>query len=128
MAIKGLGSLEPGSPADLVMVHTRSIERSVFEHGHDIAASVIQWVRQSDIDQVLVGGRIMVRGGRYVFRDREELERKAYESQRQWMLTPAAKLIRARIREQYGSQDIGGQPFYRLHSSINETTDRSGRL
>src|SRR5262249_20174633 len=127
LGIKGLGSLEPGCPADLIMVHTRSIERSVFEHNHDIAASVIQWVRQSDIDQVLVGGRIVVRGGRYVFRDREELKRKAYESQRQWKLTPATKLIRSQIRERYASQDFGGQPYYRLNSSINEATDRSGR-
>ena len=103
------------------MAHTRSIERSVFEHGHDIAASVIQWVRQADIDQVLVGGRIMVRGGRYVFRDREELERKAYESQRQWMLTPANKMISARIRERYAPQDIGGQPYYHLNSTMNRT-------
>jgi 5-methylthioadenosine/S-adenosylhomocysteine deaminase len=127
LGIKGLGALEPGSPADLIMVHTRSIERSVFEHGHDIAASVVQWVRQSDIDQVLVGGRIVVRGGRYVFRDREELERKAYESQRQWMLTPATKLIRSQIRERYASRDFGGQPYYRLNSSTSGTMDRSGR-
>jgi cytosine/adenosine deaminase-related metal-dependent hydrolase len=127
LGIKGLGLLEPGSPADIVMVHTRSIERSVFEHGHDIAASVVQWVRQPDIDLVLVGGRIVVRDGRYVFRDREELERKAYESQRQWMLTPATKLIRAQIRERYASRDFGGQPYYQLNSSINETSDRSRR-
>jgi len=120
LGIKGLGSLEPGNPADLVMVLTRSLERSVFEHGHDIAASVIHWVRQSDIDQVLVGGRVMVRGGRYIFRDREELERKAYESQRQWMPTLATQLIRSQLSARYASQDIGGQPYYRLNSSINE--------
>lgn len=119
LGIEGLGSLEAGSPADLVMVHNRSFDRAVFEYGHDIAASVIQWVRQSDIDQVLVGGRIMVRGGRYVFRDREELERKAYEGQRQWMLTPATRLIRSQIGERYASQDFGGQPFYRLNSRVD---------
>jgi 5-methylthioadenosine/S-adenosylhomocysteine deaminase len=127
LGIEGLGSLELGSPADLVMVHTRSIERPVFEHGHDIAASVIQWVRQSDIDQVLVGGRTMVRGGRYIFRDREELERKAYESEQQWMLTPATRLIRSEISKRYASEDIGGEPYYRLNSQTEETTNGRGR-
>jgi hypothetical protein len=88
----------------------------VFEHGHDIAASVIHWVRQSDIDQVLVGGQVMVRDGRYVFSDREELERKAHEGQRQWRLTPAIRLLRSRIGARYASQDFGGQPFYRLNA------------
>lgn len=119
LGIEGLGSLEPGSPADLVMIHNRSFDRAVFEHGHDIAASVIHWVRQSDIDQVLVGGKVMVRDGRYVVRDREELERKAYEGQRQWMLTPATRLLRSQIADRYASQDFGGQPFYRLNSQTD---------
>jgi cytosine/adenosine deaminase-related metal-dependent hydrolase len=119
LGIEGLGSLEPGSPADIVMAHNRSLDRAVFEHGHDIAASVMHWVRQSDIDQVLVGGQIMVRNGRYVFRDREELERKAHEGHRQWMLTPAIRLLRSRIGERYASQDFGGQPFYRLNAQAD---------
>jgi cytosine/adenosine deaminase-related metal-dependent hydrolase len=118
LGIKDLGSLEPGSPADLVLFHVRSIERSLFEHGHDTAASLIQWARQSDIDQVLVGGQILVRDGRYIFRDREELERKAYERQRQWMLTPAIRSVRSKIGERYASQDFGGAPYYRLHSRM----------
>jgi 5-methylthioadenosine/S-adenosylhomocysteine deaminase len=127
LGIEGLGSLEPGNPADLVMVQTRSIDRPVFEHGHDIAASVIQWVRQSEIDQVLVGGRTMVRGGRYIFRDREELERKAYESQQQWTLTPATRLIRSEIGKRYAREDIEGEPYYRLNSRTAETSNRSAR-
>ena len=119
LGIEGLGSLEPGSPADLVMVHNRSFDRAVFEDGHEIAASVMHWVRQSDIDQVLVGGKIMVRDGRYILRDREELERKAYEGQRQWMLTPATRLLRSQIVERYASQDFGGQPFHRLNSQTD---------
>jgi hypothetical protein len=118
---------EPGNPADLVMVQTRSIERPVFEYCHDVAASVIQWVRQSDIDQVLVGGCTMVRGGRYIFRDREELERKAHESQQQWMLTPATRLIRSEIGRRYASEDIGGEPYYRLNSRTAPTSNRSAR-
>jgi cytosine/adenosine deaminase-related metal-dependent hydrolase len=116
LGIERLGTLEPDSPADLVMAHNRSFDRAVFEHGHDIAASVMHWVRQSDIDQVLVGGQVMVRDGRYVFRDREELERKAHESHRQWMLTRATRLLRAQIVERYTVQDFGGQPFYRLNA------------
>ncbi len=116
LGIEGLGALEPGSPADLVMVHNRSFDRAVFEDGHDIAASVMHWVRQSDIDQVLVGGRVVVRDGRYVLRDRTELERKAYEGLRQWKLTPATRLIRSQIGERYASQSFGGEPFYRLNA------------
>ena len=119
LGIEGLGSLEPGSPADLVMAHNRSFDRAVFDHGHDIAASVMHWVRQSDIDQVLVGGQIMVRDGRYIFRDREELERKAHEGHRQWMLTPATRLLRSQIVERHASQDFGGQPFYRLNAQTD---------
>jgi len=126
LGIQGLGSLEPGNPADLVMVQTRSIERPVFEHGHDIAASVIQWVRQADVDQVLVGGRTMVRGGRYIFRDREELERKAYESQQQWMLTPATRVIRSEISKRAAPEDIGGEPYYQLNSQTL-ASNRSAR-
>src|SRR5262249_20765074 len=51
LGIDGLGMLEPGSPADLVMLHTSVLERAVFQHGQDLAKSVVQWVRQSDIDQ-----------------------------------------------------------------------------
>ncbi len=126
LGIEGLGLLEPGSPADLVMLHSRSIERPVFEHGIDLAASVVQWVRQSDIDQVVVGGRTMVRGGRYVFRDRNEVERKAREGQQQWALTPATRLIRSEIGKRHASEDIGGQPYYRLNSQT-ATSNRSGR-
>jgi len=122
LGMQGLGSLDPGSPADLVLVHIGSIERSLFEHGHDVAASVVQWIRQSDIDQVLVGGQVLVRNGRYVFRDRDELERKAYEGQRQWALTPAARFIRSEIAGRYASQEIGGEPYYPLHSRTAETT------
>jgi 5-methylthioadenosine/S-adenosylhomocysteine deaminase len=116
LGLKGLGSLEPGGPADMALVHVRAIERSVFEHGHDVAASVVQWVRQSDIDQVLVGGRVTVSGGRYVFQDRDELERKAYEAQRQWPLTPAVRSVRSKIAARHASQVFGGAPYYRLHS------------
>ena len=123
LGIDGLGMLEPGSPADLVMLRTGVLERPVFQHGQDLAKSVVQWVRQSDIDQVLVGGRVMVRGGRYIFRDREEVERKAYEGHQQWVLTPATKLIRSQIGESLASQDIGGEPFYRLNSITTTSTE-----
>lgn len=119
LGIEGLGALEPGSPADLVMVRNRSVDRAVLESGHDIAASVIQWVRQSDIDRVLVGGQVMVRDGRYVFRDRDEVERKAYEAHQQWRLTPATRLLRSQIGERYASQEVGGSPFYQLNARLD---------
>ena len=72
--------------------------------------------RQRDIEQVMVGGRVLVRGGRYVGGDRDEIERKAYESTRQWALTPGVNLIRGKIVEHYSRQEVAGEPYYRFHS------------
>jgi 5-methylthioadenosine/S-adenosylhomocysteine deaminase len=117
LGIKGLGSLELGCPADLVMLHTRSIDRAVFDLGHDVAASVLHWLRQHDIDQVLVGGQILVRDGRYIFRDRDEVERKAVEASQQWAMTPAIQLLRSQVQKRYASQDLSGQPYYWLNAT-----------
>ena len=111
-----LGRLEAGSHADLIMARIRPIDGMVFEHDRDVAAGVLQWVRQSHIDQVMVGGEIVVRGGRYTLRDRDDIERRAYESGRPWALTPAVRLIRSKIVERYADRAIAGEPYYRWHS------------
>jgi len=116
LGIQGLGRLEAGSPADLVIARLRPVETPVLEHGQDLAASVVQWLRQSDIEQVMVGGRVLVRNGRYVGGDRDEIERRAYESARQWTLTPGVNLIRRKIVERYSRQAVAGAPYYRFHS------------
>jgi 5-methylthioadenosine/S-adenosylhomocysteine deaminase len=112
----GLGRLEPGSPADLLMARLGRIERAVLEDGHDLAACVVQWLRQRDIDQVIVGGRLLVRSGRYVAGDRTEIEKRAAESTQQWTLTPGVTFIRRQIVERFSRQEVAGEPYYRFHS------------
>lgn len=116
LGMEGLGRLEAGSPADLVMARLRSIQKPVLEHGHPPAGGVVQWLRQSDIDQVAVGGRVLVRGGRYIGADRDQIERKAYESAQQWVLTPGVKLIRSKIVELYSGYEVTGEPYYRFNA------------
>ena len=112
----GLGRLEAGCPADLVMARLDRIEKAVLEDGHDLAACVVQWLRQRDIDQVMVGGRVLVRNGCYVAGDRTEIEQRATESTRQWALTPGVNFIRRQIVERFSRQEVSGQPYYRFHS------------
>jgi cytosine/adenosine deaminase-related metal-dependent hydrolase len=116
LGIEGLGRLEAGSPADLVMARLGRLEKPVLDHGQDLPACVVQWLRQRDIDQVMIGGRVLVRSGRYVGGDRDEIERKAYESTRQWALTPGVNLIRGKIVEHFSGQEVAGEPYYRFHS------------
>jgi hypothetical protein len=92
------------------------VETSVLRQGQDLAASVVQWVRQAEIEEVMVGGRVLVRDGRYVGGDRDEIERKAYESTRQWTLTPGVNLVRQKIVERYSGQNVAGEPYYHFHS------------
>jgi 5-methylthioadenosine/S-adenosylhomocysteine deaminase len=116
LGIHGLGRLEAGSPADLVMAKVGPIEKPVLEQGQDVAASVVQWLRQRDIDHVMVAGRVLVRGGRYVGGDRDEIERRAGASARRWVLTPGATVIRTKIIERYSREEVACEPYYRFHS------------
>src|SRR2546426_1768143 len=116
LGIQGLGRLEAGSPADVIMARVGPIQTPVLEHGQDLATSVVQWLRQGDIEQVIVGGRVLVRAGRYVGGDRDEIERRAYESTRQWILTPGVHFIREKIVESYSNQEVAGEPYYRVNS------------
>lgn len=116
LGIPGLGRLEKGSPADLILTRLAPVETSVLRHGQDLAASVVQWVRQTDIEEVMVGGRVLVRDGRYVGGNREEIERNAYESTHQWTLTPGVNLVRRKIVERYSAEHVTVEPYYRFHS------------
>lgn len=116
LGVAGLGRLEVGCPADLVMARFDRIEKAVLEDGHDPAAAVVQWLRQRDIDLVIVGGRVLVQNGCYVGGDRTEIEKRATESTRQWVLTPGVNFIRRQIVERFSRQEVAGEPYYRFHS------------
>lgn len=116
LGMRGLGRLEEGCPADVVMARCGAIDTPEPGKTHDLAANVVQWLRQCDIEEVVVGGRVLVRHGRYVGRDREDIERRARESARRWDLTPAVTLLRTTLADRYAEVEVPCVPYYRLHS------------
>ena len=82
-----LGSLEPGKKADMVLVETDSV--NMFPC-YDPYSALVYSANASNVELVMVGGKVLVRGKRLVYADlkqiRKELEegigsfRKAAES------------------------------------------------
>ncbi|MFG2005746.1 amidohydrolase family protein [Spirillospora sp. NPDC048911] len=60
------GSLRPGKQADLIMLRTDTLGMA---SAHDPIAAVVLCADTSSVDTVLVGGRIVKRGGRLVHHD-----------------------------------------------------------
>jgi cytosine/adenosine deaminase-related metal-dependent hydrolase len=58
-----IGSLVPGKRADLIMVDTRAVNLGVFT---DPAHLLVEAAQPSNVDTVMVDGRILKRGGRLV--------------------------------------------------------------
>jgi len=56
-----VGSLVPGKRADLIMVNTRDVNLAVFS---DPAHMIVEAAQPSNVDTVMVDGRILKRGGR----------------------------------------------------------------
>ena len=56
-----IGSLAPGKRADLIMVNTRDINLAVFS---EPAHMIVEAAQPSNVDTVMVDGRILKRGGR----------------------------------------------------------------
>jgi 5-methylthioadenosine/S-adenosylhomocysteine deaminase len=81
LGVSKLGRLEAGSPADLVLARLDGIARWI-DGSESVAAAVIQWLRRDAVDMVVVGGNVVVRAGRYIHRDRDEIERAAHEGVR----------------------------------------------
>jgi cytosine/adenosine deaminase-related metal-dependent hydrolase len=110
-----LGRLEPGAPADLVLAQLDAVARAI-EGANDVAPAVVQWLRPSAVDVVMVAGRVVVRGGRYGLHDREEIERRAYEHMKRWTPSPPVRLLKQAVTDLYRAWPGGGDPYYRLHS------------
>jgi 5-methylthioadenosine/S-adenosylhomocysteine deaminase len=110
-----LGRLEVGSPADLVLARLDSVARSV-DGPETVAAAVVQWLRPGAIDTVMVGGTVVVRGGRYTRRDRDEIERAAHDTVRRWSPGPAVRTLKEAVADLYRAWPGAVDPYYRLQS------------
>jgi len=83
LGIAGYGRLEEGAPADLVLLDPRT---PAMTPEHDVFANVLYSLGERNIHTVIVDGRVLVREGRLLHLDLEELRRRAGEI--------AARLVR----------------------------------
>ena len=74
LGLPGYGRLEEGSLADLVLVDPRTPSMTP---EHDVFANILYSVGQRNIHTVLVDGKVLVREGRILHMDMEELRRRA---------------------------------------------------
>lgn len=74
------GALRPGMRADLVVLSTERMREPYTYPGHDPIDLLLYRGRGTDVDSVLVGGEVLVAGGRHTRVDREEVKRKLAES------------------------------------------------
>ena len=65
-----VGSLEPGKRADIVMLN---LMRPHIQPLTDVVKAIVYCARGSDVDTVMVDGRVVVRGGRLTSLDEREL-------------------------------------------------------
>ena len=69
-----IGSLAPGKRADLIMVNTRDINLAVFS---EPAHMIVEAAQPSNVDTVMVDGRILKRGGRLTAIDTQSIASEA---------------------------------------------------
>ncbi|WP_040866248.1 amidohydrolase family protein [Nocardia exalbida] len=65
-----VGSLTPGKRADVITLDTRTLNAGPVDHA---AGAVVQHMDTSNVDTVIVDGRIVKRGGRLLGVDIEEV-------------------------------------------------------
>lgn len=65
-----VGSLVPGKRADLIMLNTRAVNLGVFT---DPAHMIVEAAQPSNVDTVIVDGRMLKRGGRLTHIDTDEV-------------------------------------------------------
>jgi cytosine/adenosine deaminase-related metal-dependent hydrolase len=59
-----IGSLTPGKQADIVLIDGRGMNVFPVLHGGDPVHAIVMYAEASDVDTVMIAGRIMKRGGR----------------------------------------------------------------
>ena len=73
------GSLTPGKRADLILVRTTDINMAPMSDPYE---ALVSFAQPSNIDTVVVDGRILRRGGAFTALDHDEVLREAADAQR----------------------------------------------
>jgi len=74
-----LGSLEPGKRADVIVIRRDGLHTQP-QVGDDPIAQLVYEHRASDVDSVIIDGKVLVRGGEYTEFDPTEIRARASES------------------------------------------------
>jgi cytosine/adenosine deaminase-related metal-dependent hydrolase len=71
-----LGTLGPGSIADVVLVDTARLREPYLAPGTDILDALLYRATGADVDTVMIDGEVVLRGGRFTCLDRDEIARR----------------------------------------------------
>jgi 5-methylthioadenosine/S-adenosylhomocysteine deaminase len=71
-----LGTLRPGSNADVVLVDTARLREPYLAPGTDILDALLYRATGADVDTVMIDGEVVLRGGRFTRIDRDEIARR----------------------------------------------------
>ena len=70
---QGIGSLEIGKRADMVLMDLTSIEEPYLDPGIDIVDSILYRGKARNVDTVIIDGETVLRGGRFTKVDKQEV-------------------------------------------------------
>ncbi len=87
-----LGSLEPGKKADITLIR---LDEPHIAPVHDPLGSIVYCANASDVDTVIIDGKVVMAGRKMLVMDEEEIAVKAEET---------AEAILNRARERYGTK------------------------
>jgi 5-methylthioadenosine/S-adenosylhomocysteine deaminase len=73
---EGIGRLEPGYRADLLLLNAKRLVTPYLWPGHDPYAAVLQKAEPDHLDMVISRGRVLLDGGRMVTVDEARVTRK----------------------------------------------------
>ena len=114
-----VGALEPGKKADLITINLGSITEPYLDPESPIVDALVYKAKGSDVDTVMIDGRVMVEGGRVISVNEQrmmqslkgELSRPLSEEARSQRRT--AEELKPYIKRFYEAWDPGqDKPFY----------------
>ena len=115
VGLENVGRLESGCLGDVVLIQVPASRRAMTPRV--IAESLLNWPRDFAVDTVIVGGRVVVKDGRYAIQDRTEIESNTLSSlgqpqdRKDW-----SGDVRSRIMAVYGEWRADLDPFYAVNS------------